>query len=386
MKLPITDAKSLKIGIPVPVINDLLRLDKHNPRLVDSAISQGGDDAIILSLYQSGELKELIQSISANGYLDFEPLVVILTEDNNALIVLEGNRRLAAIKLLSDPERAKKLNIPVPEISKEILASFEAVRVIRVEDRIAARPFIAFKHINGPHRWDSYAKAKFAAEWFQNEKNRLGDDASLTAIAESIGDSHDTIKRMVAAIYVLEQAKEAALFSVEDRFHPKFNFSHLYTALSRSEYMRHLGLGEKWRTFDPEPNPVPVEKLKELKEVLIWIYGSAPDKVEPVVRSQNPDIKRLARVLAQTKAIHVLRSSQNLDEAHGESIPISEKFADALVMADDFVKVALGNLRAYEGDDLSLLDIAANIRENAETLHVRMSSKSVSKPDSKSDE
>ena len=51
---------------------------------------------------------------------------------------------------------------------------------------------------------------------------------------------------MVSAIYVLEQAREEGLFEVEDRLPPKFNFSHLYTALSRSPYMDYLGLEAAW--------------------------------------------------------------------------------------------------------------------------------------------
>jgi len=39
----------------------------------------------------------------------------------------------------------------------------EEVRVRWVDDRAEARSFIAFKHINGPFKWDALAKAKYAA-------------------------------------------------------------------------------------------------------------------------------------------------------------------------------------------------------------------------------
>jgi len=55
---------------------------------------------------------------------------------------------------------------------------------------------------------------------------------TLEEISGKIGDRHDTIKRMVAAIYVLEQAEREGIFSLSDRKIAKFNFSHLYTALS----------------------------------------------------------------------------------------------------------------------------------------------------------
>ena len=95
-----------------------------------------------------------------------------------------------------------------------VRASLEEVSVYRVRDRESARAFIGFKHINGPAKWDAYAKAKFAAEWY-----RAGqvDGVGLEEIAAAIGDRHDTVKRMVSAIYVLEQARENELFDIEDR-------------------------------------------------------------------------------------------------------------------------------------------------------------------------
>ena len=71
----------------VPV--EELRLDHLNPRLV-GGVDGASDEAIIARLYRAAELSELLQSISANGYLDIEPLVVITAPEGNALIVLEG--------------------------------------------------------------------------------------------------------------------------------------------------------------------------------------------------------------------------------------------------------------------------------------------------------
>ena len=77
-----------------------LRLDQRNPRLVGTA-ENSADEAIIAHLYRAAELDELLQSISATGYLDIEPLVVMSTPDSDNLIVLEGNRRLAALRELA---------------------------------------------------------------------------------------------------------------------------------------------------------------------------------------------------------------------------------------------------------------------------------------------
>ena len=355
-----------------------LRLDRRNPRLIGGD-GNASDKAIIARLYAAAELDELLQSITANGYMDIEPLIVM--EDPNAgsdeLIVLEGNRRLAALRLLREPELATKIKksehvgISIPPTTDSVRATLDEVSVYLVADRESARSFIGFKHINGPAKWDAYAKARFAADWYKDGHPEGG----LADIARAIGDKHDTIKRMVSAIYVLDQARTEGLFDIEDRHTKKLNFSHLYTALSRSQYMEYLGLGAGWSRHDPQPNQVPSEKLEELRKVLVWIYGSKKDGVRPVVQSQNPGIKRLGEVLAHAQGRHLLEVTGNLDTAHASTEPVDKRFTASLICARDNLSEVAGSLKAYDGRDQSLLDIAEDVKEMAETVHDRMRKK-----------
>ena len=360
-----------------------LQLDRENPGLVDGA-ADATDEAIIARLYRSAELEELLQSIAANGYLDIEPLVVMAEpvvasvgtdDESDRLIVLEGNRRLAAIRLLRAPEltngiaQRERTRISVPVIDDAVRKTLDEVSVYPVADRARARAFIGFKHINGPAKWDAYAKARFAAAWYR--PNEVG----LDAIANAIGDRHDTVKRMVSAIYVLEQACDKGLFDIEDRDSRKFNFSHLYTALSRSDYTEYLGLGTGWARHDPVPNQIPPDRLDRLKQVLVWIYGSKRDDKRPVVRSQNPDIKRLGEVLAKTESRHVLETTGRLDDAHTSTESVDSRLTASLLRARSAIQEASHAVRAYDGQDASLLDIAEDIRETADMVCSSMEKK-----------
>ena len=358
----------------VPV--ERLHLDRENPRLVDGPAA-AADEAIIARLYRSAELDELLQSISANGYLDIEPLVVMAVPvaapvkrvaEGDEFVVLEGNRRLATLRLLREPELANRIKrqertrIAVPAIDDARRKTLDEVSVYRVADRKRARAFIGFKHINGPAKWNAYAKARFAATWYRSN----GD--SLDEIANAIGDRHDTVKRMVSAIYVLEQARERELFDIEERYDRKFNFSHLYTALSRSEYMHYLGLDVGWARHDPKPNQIPPDKLDRLKQVLVWIYGAKPDDKRPVVRSQNPDIKLLGEVLANAEGLHVLETTGRLDDAHVSTEPADSRLTASLLRARSAIREASHAVRAYDGQDQSLFDIAQDVRATAEMV------------------
>lgn len=364
--VPLED--TTKVGV------DWLKLDRENPRLVGIS-ARTTDESVVAQLYRGEELGELLQSISANGYLDIEPLIVWLDPADQKFTVLEGNRRLAAIRLFREPAlvdaiaKNERLKIGVPEISKAVEASLAEVSVYRVPDRDAARSFIGFKHINGAAKWESYAKAKFAAEWYKSG------NVSLEEISEKIGDRHDTIKRMVAAIYVLDQAEREGVFSLTNRKITKFNFSHLYTALSRSTYMAYLGLETAWSRYDPQPDPVPADNLDRLREVLVWIYGSKEDDQEPVVQSQNPDIKNLGETLASAEGLHILRAGGTLAEAHASTRPADETLSASLIRARSILREAANSLRGYDGRDQSLLNIAEDVSETAQTIHDRMRKK-----------
>jgi len=354
----------------VPV--DWLTLDRENPRLVGRK-DMANDAAIISELYRGEELGELLQSLASNGYLDIEPLIVKL--DGDRFTVLEGNRRLAAIKLFREDGLAEKVSrvgeikVKIPEISDDHRSTLEAISIYRVSSREDARAYIGFKHINGAAKWDSFAKAKFAANWYQKG------GISLTDIAESIGDNHNTIKRMVNAIYVLNQATSSGGFNLDDRAAPRFNFSHLYTALSRSQYMEFLHLGSGWTSYDPQPNPVSEDRLNELNEVLHWIYGSKDQDREPIVRSQNPDIKDLGNVLLNSEALTVLRTTGSLSEAISSITPPVQRLSQSLLQARTAIRDAANSLRGFDGRDQALIDIAEDVFESAQTVHERMKKK-----------
>ena len=354
----------------VPV--EWLTLDRQNPRLFPDG-GQPNEVDIIAQLYRSEDLGELLQSVAANGYLDIEPLIVLKENDN--LTVLEGNRRLAAIRLFEKHKLADRiskqarLKIAIPSFPEQFRSTLQKVSVYRVESRAEARSFIGFKHINGAAKWQSYAKARFAAKWYKDS------NTTLSKIADQIGDRHDTIKRMVNAIYVLEQAEQAGIFHLSNRTSPRFNFSHLYTALSRSSYMHFLGLEEAWSRFDPIPNPVPQKKLDRLCEVLRWLYGFKEEGIDPVILSQNPDIRHLAEVLESSEGLSILRTTHSLAEAHLSTSPANQRFSESLVRARREVREASNNLRGFDGREQALVGIAEDISETAQAMHARMVSK-----------
>lgn len=352
------------------VPTEYLEFDPENPRLAEDGIKNPTDADIIVALAEMADLSEVVESIAANGYIDIEPIIAQRIGDKWR--VLEGNRRLAAIRILQTPDLAKGTGISVPEISEANRKTLKEVTVYAVANPDQAREYIGFKHINGPHKWDAIAKARFAANWYRKEKDN---GMTIEKIARRLGDGHDTVVRLVNGMFVLDQAQEAKVYDVSDRYPGKrFAFSHLYTALTRPGYREFLGLSDEWRADDPKPNPVPTKNLENLRQMLIWLYGSKSDQIKPVIESQNPDIKNLAAVLSSPRARTIMMLRNDLREAHAQIERKGARFEGALINAKQEVEVAMSQIIGYDPDDSTLLEIGKDLRDTSDQLYSSMSS------------
>ncbi len=331
-----------------------LHLDLSNPRVTESDFVD--EDAVLEYLIDHVDIDELIQSILGSGWLDYEPLIVL--EGTN--VVLEGNRRLAALRILSDHGLRERLKIDIP--SKPSLDSLpQQIRVHHVKSREEARSFIGFKHINGPYKWDALAKAKYAVEW-------LDDGEDIKQISRRLGDNHNTVIRLVNGWRVLSQSYTTG-FDRSETTKKSFPFSHLYTALARPNVRRYLQLPETDRSEVLTRNPVPSDATQNLRRLMSWLYGQ---KDEPsVITSQNPDLNHLVEVLGHETARTMLEARRDLNTAYSEVEDKTLKFGHSLMLtiaqAEETLKL-VGNF-----DRRADLMIAVdNLRRTILSLHGAM--------------
>ena len=309
-----------------------LQFDLKNPRTPDRDFAS--EDDVLEYLTKYCDVDELVTSILSSNWVDYEPLIV----QRKTNIVLEGNRRLAALRLLTNPATREKLGYRLPN-DGGIPQLPNEVRVRWVNDRTEARSFIAFKHINGPFKWDALAKAKYAATW-------LDEGVPAETVARQIGDTHNTVLRMVNGWRVLEQAM-AESFDISDITARRFNFSHLYTALARPSAREFLGLSD-----DPNvplaANPIPKANVEQLVQLMGWLFGQESRGQRHVIKSQNPDLNRLVKVLGSKNARAVLMTTRDFARAVEVVEPGSSRFEESLIGAASMTEKALGLVGHFE--------------------------------------
>lgn len=293
---------------------DDLLLDVENPRF--GLAEASGEPEALEILAKRANLRELWDSIAQKGFEPFEPLVAFPRGDK--YVVVEGNRRLAAVKTLIAPELLSELKGPTPpEITDAVRATLEKLPVNVVEKREDADDYIGFKHINGPATWEALAKAKFAVRLF--DKMQVQDeDNRVQLLSKRLGDSRQLILRSLVAFKIIEQAIGEAFLDEEEIHESSLDFSHLYTLLQNRDARLYLGLGpDPLREALVKENPVPQSHLPKLQLMMRWLFGD--EKYDPVIKRQGTDRPKLQKVLASQAATEILESTNDFEAAVSEA-------------------------------------------------------------------
>ncbi|MDE2654659.1 MAG: hypothetical protein OXI71_12700 [Gemmatimonadota bacterium] len=338
-----------------------LYLDPANPRLADEGLSVEQQDDILLWLWRNKSVNELVDSILANGFWQHEELFA--TEEDGRLVVVEGNRRLAAVKILSDADLRERLGIPLKaHPSEAVLESIRELPVIHAT-REELWGFVGFKHVNGPQAWDSVAKADYVFGVRRDFR------VSLAEIASGIGDRHETVARLYRGYVVLRQAQEQLDFDTTDTQHRRFPFSHLWTALGYVSIRKYLGVDPE--TLENE-DPVPRSHLRQLGNLMRWLFGSQSQNIDATVRRQNPDLRRLARTLEVQKGIDLLESGSSLSVALDASLGDAHLFRTALTKAEASAREAMRFVSTgFQGEE-ELVETGNSLLRQARSLKTLM--------------
>ena len=153
-----------------------LHLDTKNPRLGREHSSKAPRE-IIQYLFKHDKALEVAESIAARGYFPNEPLLAV--KEGERMVVVEGNRRLAALKALHEPGLLEgNLERKVERLSRHINSTLIAkVPVIVAPSRKATDRQIAGRHIGTPVlAWRAENRASFIldklAEGYDNDTLR----------------------------------------------------------------------------------------------------------------------------------------------------------------------------------------------------------------------
>ncbi len=337
-----------------------LLLDVDNPRF-ELAEHEKSQTALATKLIMGYDVITLAESIARNGYFANDPLVAVQSkEEPGKFIVVEGNRRLTALKALCDANFRAELYEPgvFDKLSKtSALGSNPQIPVSVIADRSKINPILGYRHISGINGWQPLAQARFIARMIDEDKQ------DFEQTAASVGKKINDIANMYRNQAIVKQASSLG-FAVAKM---ESSFSLLTLSMGAPALREFVGapLGNK---IEIGKKPIPDAKNHELVELLGWIFGD--EEHEPVI-SDSREISQLGKVVQNPLGLKILRDTGNLKEALDA---IKEAGLDPLARlllrlktANESSKAAFDDITEYR-DDKQVAAFVSSILDNAESL------------------
>lgn len=329
-----------------------LSLDPNNFRILDhpdyrhvapdnvfKSSVQRRTEKIILGHNQEN-VRDLIASIKANGWLDIDQILVERRSGGN--LVIEGNRRIAALKHLQ--QRHKEASV---DLGKLDTAVFSRVPIVfhELTDDSLQLVMMGLHHISGKRRWPAVNRAlaiRRLKEYF---------DGDADATCNALGISKREFNLSIRTLALVDAYKDS---DYSDQFHSdQFNlFREIVSNPPIREWLR-------WNQHTCK-----AEDVTNLERIFRWMSRELEQEsedgddasnvqaaVEPVLTTIG-HIRELAKIINDPDAVHRLDETRSLQDATlSSSLLVKSQIDRAFSTADSGIQQLgkrVGDLKAEE--------------------------------------
>lgn len=348
------------IGNYISLGLDDLILDKDNPRFQAGPTLKTQAD-LANKLIMAYDVYQIAKNIATNGYFAPSPMVVVRDSDSSKYVVVEGNRRLTALKALCDVEFREKLYQPElwQDLAKVSVFDPSTQLPVVLVEREQVEILLGFRHISGDLPWQPLAQAR----WVAKVIDELG--YTFEETAKTSGKSKSDIIAMYRNQAIARQAEEhnfpASILET--------SFSSLALAMN-SPGLRDFVDATSGSEVKIGADPIPEKNIPNLIEMLTWLYGDEDNDKEPVVPDTR-QINKLGKIVQSPMGLETLRKTWNLAEADQA---IKEKGIDPFVSLKNRLSSALSATKlAAEiisdyGHEPEVVELVGALREALEDL------------------
>lgn len=317
-------ASLVKDLVEVSIPLNSIFLDPNNPRFVAQdwtyiPDNQVDDEAIQnetrLKMIREFSVEKLKMNMEVNGFLPIDRVIVRQFKDNK-YVVLEGNRRICAAKMIS------KFAGDGTTVNEDVLDSLKEIPCLQYigGEKDAAWIFQGLRHITGINDWSAFNKAKLLVEQMEIES------LTLTEVGKRFGLTPYGAGQWVRGYYAFKQAREESDFinEVDEKSYP-----YLQELFSRSS-----ASVREWLEWD-EAN-YKFKNALNFNEFIGWIYPRATNNdMESNIMENNQsrgdfekralrrsdDTRQLAFLIREDKqAFEKFRRELDIEKAYSEAI------------------------------------------------------------------
>jgi hypothetical protein len=186
-----------------------IALDRDNPRINVDPSDKESD--IIRKLIFYEDVEDLARKIAMAGLLPGERIIVV--QENGQWVVLEGNRRICACKLLLSPNLVPteyRKTFPKLETASQV-ALIEKVDADVAPDRRAAEPILTLRHTeSGVRKWKPVARMR-------RVRRLLDEGFTVEQIAAEYSSSVTNIRKTIREYRLLQLAENLSSLSAAEQ-------------------------------------------------------------------------------------------------------------------------------------------------------------------------
>lgn len=350
----------------VPIEN--LLLDPENPRLPESV--ERDQQSMLDYIAETTSIEELMEAIAENDFFQGEPIIVVPDQKNKGkYTVVEGNRRLTAVKLLNDPAICSSPGTKMRAIAGEAKHKPVAVPVVVRKTRSEVLPYLGFRHVTGVKQWEPLAKARYIEQLFVLTDNKLQPKVRYTDIARAIGSRRDHIKRNLDALAVYKVIEDEEFYGIDKLNDQSIKFAVLSTAIADERIGYFVGTHSQdadgeYISTDPIVNSSKLNK-KAISELTHWLYEK--DKKGKTRVGESRNLRELSAVVANSKAIAAFRAGSHLSIAYQLTSDVSADFIGLLYQAEGLLTEASGMVATVQYEE-DAYQVARRISDNIKLI------------------
>ena len=349
---PTTEGTASSAGTSAKKALHQLLLDPNNFRFIEqSDYVKVPDDKAIDSDVQrrttsfllgnnNEYVRDLIASLTKNGWLPLEQIQVKELSSRGKYLVVEGNRRIAALKFLK--RRYDEGGIDLGKLDPKL---FDSVPVVLYEDAGEAQHLVimGLSHISGKRKWPAVNQAR-ALHKLMHEHQWSEDD-----VCAAIGIEKRELRRTLKALTLCD-AYIASEYG--DQFRAEqYN---LFREVVRSPDL------SAWLQWNEETNEA--ESKANLQRLFSWFSRedtAADDADSPNLPSPDPvvtkgaDVRELAKIIHDENALRGLDETRRLTEATFSSeLMMRDKLADGLRRINSSIDILFTYAARLSPEDL----------------------------------
>lgn len=284
-----------------------LYLDPNNYRFIDNdkyvnvAASDAVDDKVqrrtrnFILGKNNEDIDDLVRSLKKNGYLDVDQIQVKKLE-GDIYIVIEGNRRTTALKLLQEEyEKGNDIGQLDPLIFSQL-----PVIVSEGLDQSHYKILMGLKHISGNKKWPAVNQAELL-------KSLRKDGLSEQEIKDALGISTVQLRRYLRALALVDAYKDS---DYGDQFRTEM-FNLFSEAIKQPKIMKWI----EWDDFSYH-----AKNKENLNRLFFWISKDESEDDEGLIIEKEPilskgtDFREIADFIEDEKALSVMEKTRSIND------------------------------------------------------------------------